>query len=86
MSLIISILWILLAIVILVGVFWLVVWVFEQLGLPLPQKALHLALVALVILVLIWLLTALVGGGGLSFPTGRLGHGSLMLLTPNMVT
>ncbi len=63
MSLVISLLWILLAVVLLVGVFWLVVWVLEQLGLPLPQKALHLALVAIVILVLIWLLSAIFGGG-----------------------
>ncbi len=72
-SLAISVLWLLIALVILVGVGWVCVWVLGQLGIILPPLVVKLALIILGLLCLIYALS-LVAGGGIALPAMGTGH------------
>jgi hypothetical protein len=69
--LIISILWILVAVALLVGLYYVIIWVFEQLGLPLPAMAVKIGFIVIGLLVLIWLISAIFGGGGMVLTVPR---------------
>jgi hypothetical protein len=63
LSLAISVLWFLIALCVLVGVAWVIVWVLGQLGIPVPPMALKIGLLIVGLLCLIYFLTLLAGGG-----------------------
>jgi hypothetical protein len=62
-SLIIGVLWILLAVVLLAGVFLAVLWVLRYIGLPIPPQVDKFGLLIIALLALIWLVTLVIGGG-----------------------
>ena len=62
-ALIISLLWILLFVVLIVGVFLAVLWVLRYIGLPIPPEVDKYGMLVIAILALIWLVTAFLGGG-----------------------
>jgi hypothetical protein len=64
-SLAISVLWLLIALVILVGIGWVVLWVLGQLGIVVPPMVFKLAMIVLGLLVLIYFLSLLASGPGL---------------------
>lgn len=66
MGLAIALLWVLLAVVIICGVFLAVLWVLRYIGLPIPPQVDKFGLLVIALLALIWLLTAVFGGG--AFP------------------
>jgi hypothetical protein len=70
MELIIAIIYFLIAVAVLVGVIWLVVWVLGQLGISIPPQIMKVVWVIVVLVVLLWLLQAVVGGGW-SIPSFR---------------
>ena len=61
-SLIIGLLWILLAVALIVGVFLAVLWLLRYIGLPIPPQVDKFGLVIIALLALIWLVTLLIGG------------------------
>jgi hypothetical protein len=61
-SLVVGLLWILLAVVLLAGVFLAVVWVLRYIGLPVPPQVDKFGLLIIALLALIWLVTLLIGG------------------------
>jgi bacteriorhodopsin len=63
LSMAIGLLWFLIGIIILCGVVFLVIWVFEQFIMPIPEKIKRGVWVIILILALIALLTILAGGG-----------------------
>lgn len=67
----ISILWFLIGLIILCGVIYLVIWVVEQFVMPIPVKIKQGVWVIVLLLALIALIGALVGGGGFHFPSLR---------------
>lgn len=67
----ISILWFLIGLIILCGVIYLVIWVVEQFVMPIPAKIKQGVWVIVLLLALIALIGALVGGGGFHFPSLR---------------
>lgn len=71
-TLAISVLWLLIGLVILVGIGWVVLWVCAQVGIVVPPMVVKLAMIVLGLLVLIYFL-GLVAGGGTGFP-GFSGH------------
>ena len=71
LHLVIEVLWFLVVLCLLVGAAWLVVWVLEQLGIPVPPMVLKIALLIVGLLCLIYFLTMIAGGGGVSFPALR---------------
>lgn len=60
--LIVSLLWIVLAVVLIVGVFLAVLWVLRYIGLPVPPQVDKFGMVIIALLALIWLVTLLIGG------------------------
>ncbi len=72
-SIAISVLWMLVSVCIIVGLYYVVIWVLEQLGIPVPAMAVKICLLILGLLVLIWLISTLFGAGGgeLGFPRVR---------------
>jgi hypothetical protein len=66
-NLIVGLLWILLAIVLIAGVFLAVLWVLRYIGLPIPPQVDKFGLLIVALLALIWLVTLAIGGGG-GFP------------------
>jgi hypothetical protein len=66
-ALAISVLWVLIALVVLVGIGWVALWVLGQLGVIVPPMAIKLTMIVLGLLVLIYFLS-LVGSGGTAFP------------------
>ena len=66
--LIISLLWILLAVVLIAGIFLAVLWVLRYIGLPIPPQVDKFGLLIIALLALIWIVTAILGGGGVNFP------------------
>ncbi len=70
LHLIISVLWFLVVLCLIVGAAWLVVWVLEQLGIPVPPMVMKIGLLIVVLLCIIYFLT-LIAGGGVSFPAWR---------------
>lgn len=61
-GLIVGLLWILLAVVLIAGVFLAVLWVLRYIGLPVPPQVDKFGLLIIALLALIWLVTLLVGG------------------------
>ena len=61
-SLIIGLLWILLAVVLIAGVFLAVLWVLRYIGLPVPPQVDKFGLLIIALLALIWLVTLVLGG------------------------
>ncbi len=68
---VIDLLWILFYVVLIVGVFLAVLWVLRYVGLPIPPQVDKFGLVLIALLALIWLVTVVIGAGGLPMP-GRL--------------
>ena len=68
----IQILWLLIALCVLVGIGWVVLWVLGQLGIIVPPMVIKIALIIIGLLCLIYALTLIAGGGGFSLPTARL--------------
>jgi hypothetical protein len=66
-SLIIGLLWILLAVVLIAGVFLAVLWVLRYIGLPVPPQVDKFGLLIIALLALIWLVTLVIGGGSAPF-------------------
>lgn len=64
----ISVLWFLVALCVIVGIGYAVLWVLGQLGIPVPPMAVKIVLLILGLLVLIYFLTLLAGSGGISMP------------------
>jgi hypothetical protein len=62
-SLVIGLLWILLAVVLISGVFLAVLWVLRYIDLPIPPQVDKFGLVIIAILALIWLVSLILGGG-----------------------
>jgi hypothetical protein len=62
-SLVVGLLWILLYVVLIAGVFLAVLWVLRYVGLPIPPQVDKYGLVIIALLALIWLVTLLIGGG-----------------------
>ena len=67
----INVLWFLIGLIILCGVIWLVIWVVEQFIMPIPEQIKKGVWVIVLLLALIALIGALVGGGGFHFPSIR---------------
>ena len=67
----IAVLWFLVCLCILVGVGWLVIWVLGQLGIPVPPMVVKIVMLVIALLCLIYFLTLIAGGGGVSFPALR---------------
>jgi hypothetical protein len=67
----INVLWFLIGLIILCGVIWLVIWVVEQFIMPIPDQIKKGVWVIVLLLALIALIGALVGGGGFHFPAIR---------------
>jgi len=61
-ALIIGLLWILLAVVLIAGVFLAVLWVLRYIGLPVPPQVDKFGLLIIALLALIWLVTLVLGG------------------------
>lgn len=64
-TLAIQILWVLIAVCILVGVGWLVIYVLNALGIIVPSMLVRIALIIIGLLVLIYCLGLIVGAPGL---------------------
>ncbi len=67
-AIIIGLLWILLAVVLLVGVFLAVLWVLRYIGLPIPPQVDKFGMLVIALLALIWLVSLVIGGGSMSLP------------------
>lgn len=61
-SLIVGLLWIVFAVVLIVGVFLAVLWVLRYIDLPVPPQVDKFGMVIIALLALIWLVTLLTGG------------------------
>lgn len=61
--LIITIIWILVLIALFAAAYYLIVWVFQQLGWPLPSMALKCLAIALVLIAIAWVISAFLGAG-----------------------
>ena len=72
----ISILWLLIGVIVLLGVVWLAIYVVKMF-VPIPQKIEMAIWVIVLILCLIYALTLIAGGGGLRL--GRLGEMESMI-------
>lgn len=64
----INILWFLIGLIILAGIVYLAIWVIEQFIIPIPEKVKQGVWVIILLLALIALITALMGGGTLHAP------------------
>jgi hypothetical protein len=59
----------LIAICVLVGCYYLVIWVLGQLGIPVPAMAVKIAMIVIALLILYYLIATFAGvGGGMPFP------------------
>jgi heme A synthase len=67
----ISVLWFLIGLIILAGVVYLAIWVIEQFIIPIPEKIKQGIWVVILLLAIIALITAIVGGGNFRFPAVR---------------
>jgi len=67
----INVLWFLIGLIILCGVIYLVIYVIELFVMPIPEKIKQGVWVIVLLLALIALISALVGGGGFHFPAVR---------------
>jgi hypothetical protein len=71
LHLVIGVLWFLIVLCVLVGIGWVVIWVLGQLGIPVPPMVVKIVLLIIGLLCLIYFLTLLAGGGGMTFPALR---------------
>ena len=67
----ISVLWFLVGLIVLCGVVYLAIWVIESFVTPIPAKIKQGVWVIILLLALIALITAVMGGGGPRFPSLR---------------
>jgi hypothetical protein len=65
----ISVLWFLIGLIILCGIIYLAIWVIESFVTQIPEKIKQGVWVIVLLLALIALLTVLVGGGSMHFPS-----------------
>ena len=70
-SIAISVLWFLVGLIVLCGVVYLAIWVIESFVTPIPAKIKQGVWVIILLLALIALITAVMGGGGPRFPSLR---------------
>jgi hypothetical protein len=66
---IIDVIYVLIAIACVVGLYYLVVWVLEYLGIPIPVMVLRIVFLILALLILAWVVSIFLGG---SMPMGNL--------------
>jgi hypothetical protein len=59
----VTVIWILIAICVLFGLYYLVIWVLGQLGVAIPPMVLKIVMLIIGLLILLWLVTALFGAG-----------------------
>lgn len=71
----IQVLWFLVGLIVLCGVVYLVIWVIENFVRPIPEKIKQGIWVIVLLLALIALLTAVLGGGAPRFPSLKGGLG-----------
>jgi len=67
----ISVLWFLIGLIILCGIIYLAIWVIESFVTPIPEKVKQGVWVIVLLLALIALIGALMGGTGFHFPSLR---------------
>jgi len=72
LHLFVTIIWILIAVCVLFGLYYLVIWVLGQLGVQIPPMVLKITMLIIGLLILLWLVTALFGAG--DFPTPFYNH------------
>lgn len=65
-QLIIDTIYVLIAIACVVGLYYLVIWVLDYLGIPVPQMVLRIVFLILGLLILAWVVSIFIGG---SMPT-----------------
>jgi hypothetical protein len=63
-NMLITILWALVYLAIIVGVLYLVLWVFSKLGIAIPSNIINVIWVIVVLLAIIWLVSHFWGGSG----------------------
>lgn len=63
-ELILQVIQILIAICCVVGLYYLVVWVLEYLGIPIPVMVLRIIFLILALIILAWVVSIFLGGGG----------------------
>jgi hypothetical protein len=68
-QLIIDIIYVLITIACVVGLYYLVVWVLEYLGIPIPMMVLRIVFLIIALLILAWVVSIFIGG---SAPIGML--------------
>jgi hypothetical protein len=67
-ALAINVLWFLIGLIVLCGIIYLAIWVIESFVMAIPERVKQGVWVIVLLLALIALLTALVGGGSFHFP------------------
>jgi hypothetical protein len=67
----ISVLWFLIGLIVLCGIVYIAIWVIESFVYPIPEKVKQGVWVIVLLLALIALLSVLVGGGTMHFPSIR---------------
>lgn len=67
----VSVLWFLIGLIILCGIIYLAIWVIESFVIAIPEKVKQGVWVIVLLLALIALIGALMGGGGFHFPSIR---------------
>lgn len=71
-QLIIDVIYVLIAIACVVGLYYLVVWVLNYLGIPVPTMVLRIVFLILALLILAWVVSIFLGGSTpSSFPLRR---------------
>jgi len=68
MAMAISVLWFLIGLIVLAGIVYLAIWVIESFISPIPEKVKQGVWVIVLLIALIALLTALMGGGNFKMP------------------
>jgi len=73
-QLIINVIYVLITIAAVVGLYYLVVWVLEYLGIPIPVMVLRIVFLIIALLILAWVVSLFLGGslpGGFEAPMRR---------------
>jgi hypothetical protein len=66
-ELIIQVIYVLIAIACVVGLYYLVVWVLDYLGIPVPQMVLRIVFLIIALFILAWVVSIFVGGSTIGF-------------------
>jgi hypothetical protein len=66
-ELFIQIIYVLITICCVVGAYYLIVWVIEQLGIPVPAMVLKIIFLILGLLILAWVISIFAGGASIGF-------------------